>query len=360
MKQLANVRHDYVRYANCWEDADVLLKGLDIQPGEKVLTIGSAGDNSFSLLLNDPEFVLAVDLNQAQLRLIELKKAAFISLNYEEFLSFLGFEEATNRIELYKKVCKELSLENVDYWDTYLSDLKKGIIYSGKFERYFKVFRTKILPIIHSKSTVKELFSTKNEDEQIRFYETRWNNLRWRLLFKLFFSKRVMGILGRDPAFLKEVEIPVSTFILNQAKNHLSSTRCQKNYFLHFIMKGNFGDYLPHYARKENFSKIKQNVHKLKTFHGIAEDAFKEYSGFSKFNLSNIFEYMDPELFKNVSKNFVEQSSNASRFVYWNLMVPRKMFEVSELLKNDSLSTAELRKLDNGFFYSGVFIDFKK
>lgn len=360
MEQLSNVRHDYIRYANCWEDGDVLLNGLDIQPGEKVLSIGSAGDNSFSLLIKEPALVLAVDINQAQLRLIELKKAAYITLDYDEFIAFLGFENAINRIELYRKVCVALTDEDVEYWDNNLELIKEGIIYSGKFERYFRIFRTRILPLIHSKKTVDELFKSKNEEQQALFFKTKWNNLRWRLLFKLFFSKRVMGFLGRDPAFLKEVEIPVSTFILNQAKNHLSSTTCQKNYLLHFIMKGNFGADLPHYARKENFLKIKQNVHKLKTFNGIAEDAFKEFSGFTKFNLSNIFEYMDQKLFRNVCKNFEDHCSAGSRFIYWNLMVPRKMHEIVDQLEFDAQKSMELREIDKGFFYSGVFIDFKK
>ena len=34
--QLKEVQHDYIRYANCWEDADVLLEGLQIQSGDKI------------------------------------------------------------------------------------------------------------------------------------------------------------------------------------------------------------------------------------------------------------------------------------------------------------------------------------
>ena len=62
-EQLNEVRHDYIRYANCWEDADVLIEGLKVQPGDRVLSIGSAGDNSFSLLVNDPELLVAFDIN---------------------------------------------------------------------------------------------------------------------------------------------------------------------------------------------------------------------------------------------------------------------------------------------------------
>ena len=32
-----------IRYAQCWEDADILMAGLDIQPGNVCLSIASAG-----------------------------------------------------------------------------------------------------------------------------------------------------------------------------------------------------------------------------------------------------------------------------------------------------------------------------
>ena len=100
-KQLKNVSHDYIRYANCWEDADILLQALKIEPKDRVLSIGSAGDNSFSMLIGDPELVVAVDINPVQLNLIELKKAAFKELNYLEFLQFLGFNDCEDRWQLF-------------------------------------------------------------------------------------------------------------------------------------------------------------------------------------------------------------------------------------------------------------------
>ena len=82
-EQLENVAHDFIRYANCWEDAECLKAGLKIKPTDKVLSIGSAGDNSFFLLTENPELLVAVDINRVQLHLIELKKAAFKSLDYD-------------------------------------------------------------------------------------------------------------------------------------------------------------------------------------------------------------------------------------------------------------------------------------
>ncbi len=359
-KQLEKANHDFIRYANCWEDADILLEGLSVQPGERVFSIGSAGDNSFSLLLNNPELVLAVDINEVQLHLIELKKAAFKTLNYKEFLEFLGFEACNDRIQLFVRIKNELPNEPADYWTENRSQIESGIIYEGKFEKYFELFRNKVLPLVQSQENVADLFLLKSKDEQQKFFDKRWNNWRWRLLFKVFFSKFIMGRFGRDPAFLKEVKIPVSTFILGTAKRHLSSVQCQKNYFLNFIMKGHFENELPHYARPENFETIKANVENLKTFKGFAEEAFKVHGSFNKFNLSNIFEYMNPTVFSSVAADIVEHATPKARIAYWNLMVERKIAQVNEQVSHDTETSKRLTKIDNGFFYSCINIDIKK
>jgi S-adenosylmethionine-diacylglycerol 3-amino-3-carboxypropyl transferase len=357
-EQLKEVRHDYIRYANCWEDADVLLAGLDVQNGDRILSIGSAGDNSFSMLVHNPELVVAVDINPIQLKLIELKKAAFATLDYSEFLQFLGFKESDQRWELFLKVSEGLTPELVVFWESRKEEIIEGIIFQGKFEKYFKLFQKKVLPLVHRKKTVNHLMTEKTGSEQKDFYLNTWNNWRWKLLFKIFFSKFVMGRFGRDPKFLNEVKVPVAKFILGQVENHMTSTVCQRNYFLHFILQGNFGDLLPHYAREENFHKIKSRINRLEIYEGLAEDAFKEYDGFNKFNLSNIFEYMDPELFHSVGKNFIENGLPNSRYAYWNLMVPRKLSGI----QNSGLratNSQDLIKVDKGFFYNKIQIDIK-
>jgi len=358
--QLTKVKHDLIRYANCWEDADLLIEALQIQEGDNVLSIGSAGDNSFSLLINNPKQVVAVDINPVQLNLIELKKAAIKALDHHSFLAFLGFNGCPFRWDLFQQVKTYLSPDLITFWENRKTEIIDGIIRQGKFENYFRLFRNRILPLIHSKKTIDRLFQPKNENEQQAFYEKTWNTWRWRLLFKVFFSKWMMGRLGRDPEFLKEVNISVSNFILNQATKKLSSPACQNNYFLAFILKGHFGSTLPHYARKENFKTIKSNIDQLTVFNGLAEDAFKQYQGFNKFNLSNIFEYMSPRLFKLVSQNLIENGQLGSRYAYWNLMVPRRISSITSDLKYEKTLSEQLKTKDKGFFYSNFIIDIKK
>jgi S-adenosylmethionine-diacylglycerol 3-amino-3-carboxypropyl transferase len=358
-KQLNDVRHDYIRYANCWEDADILLEGLDVNEEEKVLSIGSAGDNSFSILVKNPSLVVAVDINAVQLNLIELKRAAFKNLTYSQFLEFLGFTNSDQRLNYYAELKSSLNPEAVMYWDEHVDQLEQGIIYEGKFEKYFQLFKAKVLPLIHTKKRISTLFETKQEEEHRVFYTQKWNNVRWRLLFKVFFSKFVMGRFGRDPKFLNEVKVTVSEFIFKKAETHLSSTNCMGNYYLKFILTGKFGKELPHYAREENFELIKSRLDKLVTFEGLAEQACEKFGYFDAFNLSNIFEYMDESTFSTVVNGLNEMGNPKARYAYWNLMVPRSLSNVVEGMVYQKELSDRLSATDKGFFYSQFLVNKK-
>ena len=39
-------RFDLIRYANCWEDADILCAALNPGPGKTIVSIASGGDKS--------------------------------------------------------------------------------------------------------------------------------------------------------------------------------------------------------------------------------------------------------------------------------------------------------------------------
>src|SRR5260370_2898809 len=86
-----------IRYAQCWEDADVLLEALDVQPGHVCVSIASAGDNTLALLARRPERVIAVDLNPAQLACLELRVAAYRELNHEGLLELIGSRPSHRR-----------------------------------------------------------------------------------------------------------------------------------------------------------------------------------------------------------------------------------------------------------------------
>ncbi len=352
------VNFDIIRYANCWEDADILLEGLAPAEGSKILSIGSAGDNSFSLLTTNPEIVVAVDINKIQLHLVELKKATIKKLNYQEALQFLGFTPSEKRAELFQSIKDEMSPGATFYWQQNIQLIKVGVIYEGKFENYFRMFSRSILPWIHSKKTVAKLLSRKTKAEQEAFYKEEWNTWRWKLLFKVFFSKYVMGRYGRDPEFMKEVNVSVSQTIYNKAASHLQSEEAQRNFILHFSLTGNFGMMLPHYLRKENYEIIKQNIDRLIIKEGFVQQAIYHYGEFGAMNLSNIFEYMNKKVFAATAEALLKGTERNGKLAYWNLMVPRRVAEIfPEKVQYEKELSLTLTKRDKGFFYNQFIID---
>lgn len=355
------VAFDFIRYANCWEDADILLEGLEVTSGQKVLSVGSAGDNSFSLLTAAPDLMVAVDINPSQLFLIELKRACFRYLDRSDTLELLGFNPSAQRWDIYRSLEYSLCSEARNFWLYNRDSLEAGVIHQGKFERYFRFFVKRILPFIHSRRTVAALLAPKSEEEQQVFYDTVWNSFRWRALFKVFFSKAVMGRFGRDPEFLREVDVPVGRFIFSQAACQLRTVAAQHNFMLRYNLTGDFGSLLPHYLREENYSAVKNNIGALELEQGYAQAVLPKYGRMDRMNLSNIFEYMDNSTFRDTGRQLYRGLNPGGRMAYWNLMVPRQLSTVlpGELVYLEALSQ-ELTARDKGFFYQRFITDQKQ
>src|SRR5262245_11432004 len=145
-----------VRYAQCWEDADILLDGLDVQPGDVCLSIASAGDNSLALLTRSPRRVIALDLSSSQLACLALRVAAYRELSHPELLELVGSVPSKRREELYRRCRSLLDADARSFWDAHPADVRAGIGNAGKFERYFGVFRRRVLPLVHPGRTVNQ------------------------------------------------------------------------------------------------------------------------------------------------------------------------------------------------------------
>jgi S-adenosylmethionine-diacylglycerol 3-amino-3-carboxypropyl transferase len=358
---MSALKEPILRYANCWEDADILLEGLNPLPGSRILSIGSAGDNSFSLLMCEPSELIAIDINSIQLHLIELKKAVISHFNRQETLSFLGFETDLNRLEKYQLIRDYLSPGARSHWDHRLSDIQEGVIYTGKFERYFKKFCKWILPLIHNKSTIQGFFHPKSEQEQIQYYNERWNTWSWRALFKIYFSKYMMAKIGRDPEFLKEVDIHVGDHIFERAERQLKNTSSFTNFILRFNLTAQFDRLLPHYLKAENFDVIQKNIDRLIIKEGYLQDFQGTSSSFDCMNLSNIFEYMNPITFEQNAKWIADALQPQGKVAYWNLMVDRQLSQLlpTHFQYNQVLSET-LSQKDKGFFYQRFLVESKK
>ena len=353
------VRFDFIRYANCWEDAELLIEALRPGPGRRLLSIASGGDNSLALAAAGAE-VVAADLNPAQLACVELKVAAIRRLDHAEVLAFLGVRPSKDRLAVYASLRGLLSPSAAAFWEANAEALRIGLVHAGRFERYFRLFRRFVLPLAHGRGRVDRLLAAKSAPERHAFYDRTWNNRRWRLLFRVFFSRFVMGRLGRDPEFFRYVEGSVVGRIMARARHALTDLPTDTNPYLDYILTGNFSRVLPPYLERGRFDALRAGVDRLTLFEGSAQEAAEAHAagGFDGFNLSDIFEYLDPAACADVFRRLLAHARPGARFAYWNMLAPRsRPRELDTDLQGLPELSAHLSRRDRAFFYSAFVVE---
>jgi S-adenosylmethionine-diacylglycerol 3-amino-3-carboxypropyl transferase len=350
----------YVRYAQVWEDADVLVSALDPQPDHVVVSIASAGDNALALLARSPARVYALDLNPAQLACVELRVAAYRELSHQELLELIGSCPSRQRPALYQRCRALLSVGARDFWDAHSAEIAAGVGSAGKFERYFAKFRRWALPLIHGRARVAALLRGGTREEREQFYGRKWNTWRWRLLFRVFFSRFVMGRLGRDPAFFRYVEGSVADRILTRTRHALTELNPAENPYLQWILTGTHGDALPFALRAENFDAIRTNLDRFEWRLQSIEEflAAEPVLRVDRWNLSDIFEYMSEENTATLLARLADASPPGARLAYWNMLAPRSRPEsLAGRLAPLADLAARLFNEDKAFFYSRFIVE---
>jgi S-adenosylmethionine-diacylglycerol 3-amino-3-carboxypropyl transferase len=203
---------------------------------------------------------------------------------------------------------------------------------------------------------VDALRAPRTAAERERFYEERWNTWRWRALFQLFFSRAVMGRLGRDPEFFTHVDGPVATRILARTRYAFTTLPVHGNPYLAYTMTGNFRDgALPRYLRPEHGDAIRARLDRVRLVRGPIEAAPGWFDGF---NLSDIFEYMSPPEHERCYASLIDHARPGARLVYWNMLAPRSRPEsLAARVRPLEALADELQARDMAWFYQRLHVD---
>jgi len=348
---------DHIRYAQLWEDADILNAAMGDVAGGRLVSICSAGDNALALLLLDPAEVHAVDLSPAQLQCLALRMGAYTQLEHPEFLELVGARPSARRAALLHQALSESTSETRAFWARLESEVvAHGAGGAGKFERYFRLFARYGLPLTHSRAVIRDLFEPRDRNARAAFFERRFDNWRWRALVRVFFSRFMMARLGRDPAFFDHVEGSVSDHVFSRLRHAGVDTDPSQNPYLHWVMTGTHGAALPLPWRREAFETIRDRLDRIKPHLGPLESlSVRDIAGF---NLSDIFEYMPSSVQEAVYRGILKTARPGARLVYWNMMAPRR---VPQSLANQIVTLSEVeaqgKAADKAFFYSDFVVE---
>jgi S-adenosylmethionine-diacylglycerol 3-amino-3-carboxypropyl transferase len=351
-------------YSQCWEDPAIAADGLELGPEDDLVCLTSAGCNVMALSLRRPKSITALDFSPSQNALLELKIAALRALAWGDYVAFLGARPMLDRVRVYHdRVRRELGDGARSYFDANEALIARGVIHIGRFQRYLRIFRQGLLPLMHNRATVEDIMSLASREERAAFYDAVWDNRRWRSLFTVFFGRAVMARLGRDPAFFKYVENRnVGAEFLQRAKWALIETSPVENHFLQYAMLGRYPDmeHAPLYLRESNFATLRETTADIRIVQGDLEGHLGtlEPGSVSALYLSDLFEWVSAEHHEQMLRAIAAVSRPGARMVYWNLLVPRSRPEaLADQIEVHAEQARALHQRDLAFVYGSFHVE---
>lgn len=350
-----------VLYSNCWEDPEIDLTAFRISEADTVFSITSGGCNVLAFLTCNPKKVIALDLNPFQNYLLELKMAAFRHLTYNDLLEFLGVTESENRFLMYTRLRNSLSSDTLAFWEDNTDKIESGILHCGRFEGYMRLL-SKGFRMVVGKKTVIRLLSAENTDECNTVYDKHINNIKWKLFTQIFLSRAFMSLMF-DKAFFAQLEESFSfgNHFRQVIHRALTERPLQTNPFLFYIVTGNYHPTsLPFYLKHENYETIRKNLDKVEIVNQDCLSYFTKLpdNSISKFNFTNIFEWMPVETFEHILRESVRVATTDAVITYRNLLVPRQRPTTlaTKIEPQPELSEA-LHKQDLSFMYRSYHVE---
>lgn len=351
-----------ILYAQCWEDPELDREAFRLNHRDVVFTITSGGCNALAYLLDNPRKIIALDLNPFQNYLLDLKIAAFRTLNYNELLAFFGARNSNGRLSLYRRIAIELNPESRAYWDNQPGKIQAGILHSGRYEKYMTLLSRWFRRLL-GRSLIEDLLGTSDAKQREILLQSRLNTVRWRVFTRFFLSRFVMTFLF-DKAFFKQLEEDFSFgkhfgSVVEKALIHLPLDR---NNFLYYILNCGYGETgpLPVYLRPENYGTIRQRLSRIELVNSSCEEYFSTLGpdSISSFNFSNIFEWMSPGSFENLLRETVRIASNGAIITYRNLLVPRsRPVELQHMIHPLKDLACRLHERDLSFIYRAYIVE---
>ena len=343
-----------------WEDPESDRAALKIRSGETLLTISSGGCNTLSFLLDDPKHVYAIDINSSQSHLLALKCAAIRRLEAPELAAFLGLTPSDDRLKTFEALTPHLDPSAVTYWRARSDAIAAGVAQQGRFELFLRRFR-KFLRLIQGKRRVEKVFEAKSLDEQVEYFDERWNTFQWRLLFRLAFNKRVLARRGLSSDYFRfdDGSTSFSDSFFRRARHAFCEMPIQANYFLAQYLLGRYvsSDALPAYLKPDALPIVRERLDRIEILSADAKRwlAERPSGSIDLFSLSNICELMNAEDTLTTFQEVARTARDGARICFRNLMVPRDVpSSLTHRIRLRDDESRELLRRDRSFVYSRV------
>lgn len=352
---LANSFFEKINYSACNEDSESERKALRLTSDDTVLCITGSGARPLDLLVDSPKKIISVDFNATQNHILSLKIAAYKSLNYAEFKSFIGLENTLSRQDLYKKLTHVLSAEAKNYWNINFNLIESGLLYCGTWELFL---RTMAKTAFFRRKAIKKLMESKTLEIQQEYWVNHWDNALWKSFLKLVSNRFLWTKIIREPGALlipKEFNVYeyMSSRMNHLAKSHLLRT----NHFANLLFYGEYKPdcILPLHLREENFESIKNQVHKIEIITDSLLNLLDNKAltdSITAYSLSDFSSYADTQMYNKIWTKIIQNSANETKFCERFFLVKRQPEILHQQLERDYLLEKQLSDQDLTAIYT--------
>jgi len=265
-------------YTQIWEDPEIDLEALDLQPDSHVVAIASGGCNVLSYLTGNPQRITALDLSLAHVALNRLKLVAASRLpSWEAFYRFFGAADAEANIAAYERlIAPYLDAPSRHYWEgRSLQQLGRRRISIFARNAYRHGVLGRFIGLSHAIARaygvdLRELLSARTLEEQRQFFETAMVPL---------FDKRAVRWATANRLSLYGLGIPPAQYEAlagGSDMRHVLRARLERlacgfslddNYFAWQAFGRSYADNasgpLPPYLRREQFDVVRARAHRV-------------------------------------------------------------------------------------------------
>ena len=259
-------------YTQIWEDPEIDMEALALEPDSRVVAIASGGCNVMSYLVADPAEITALDLSPAHVALLRLKLVAARHLpDWESFHRFFGEADAAENVAAYDSLlAPRLDSASRAWWEgrslhrlgqRRISIFARNAYRHGVLGRFIGLAH--VAARLHG-VRLRDLLDARSLEEQRRFFET---------VLAPLFERPAVRWATTSPLSLYGLGIPPAQYEAlagGRAMGHVLRERVERlacgfplhdNWFALQAFGRSYGDRdgpLPPYLRRGNFEAIRR------------------------------------------------------------------------------------------------------
>lgn len=310
-------------FGQSWEDPAVDRLALRIAPSDRVLSITSGGCSTLNLLCLRPKLITSIDGNPAQTSVLQLKLAALRTLEHHQFFTMFGTPDGAAAVALYRRhVRSALGASARRYWDANERLLARGLASQGKLGLFIRIVRWYLKRQL-GEQRIRQFFEVEDLDRQRDQY---YADIRPRLFrpaaLRLLRSPLVLALGGMHPNqyHLLDREGSVEDYLRDRVDYVLTSLPIGENYFAAQVALGAYADTqaVPPYLLEANFPTLRDCADRVDVDTVWLLDHLRSLpdGAINKFNLMDIFDWMDPFTRDDTFREVVRVGAPGARFIF--------------------------------------------